>query len=114
HVHEAHLNPARSGLPDPHPGKERSGRAEREEISMHTRLHRAASLGAVAALLLTAVACSDDEDDPDAADGGATATTEAPSDSGIELVDDSLTAEIAIGDLDQPSSLAFLPDGMLV
>ncbi len=81
---------------------------------MLTRPDRTLILVPLLALSLVLGACSDDGGDEGTGDGGSTETTEAEDSSGVTMTDDSLSAELAVGELDQPSSLAFIPDGMLV
>lgn len=63
--------------------------------------------------MATASACSDNDTD-DAGSDESSDTTEQTDDSGITLQDESLSAELVISDLDQPTALAIMPDGMLV
>ncbi|MEO6987189.1 MAG: PQQ-dependent sugar dehydrogenase, partial [Aquihabitans sp.] len=65
-------------------------------------------------MLTAVVGCSDSDSDDASAGGGSDTTEQAADDSGITMQDENLTAEVFISDLDQPTALALLPDGMLV
>lgn len=77
------------------------------------RYGRLIGVFAVLSLLAAVGSCTDD-DSGDAGGDESTNTTEQPGESGITMEDASLSAELVISDLDQPTALAMLPDGMLV
>lgn len=78
-----------------------------------TRLRRwrgASALLAVLCLLLAA--CSSDDDEP--VGDGSTDTSSEAADDGPAMTDEGLTVETVVDELDQPTSLAFAGDMMLV
>ena len=79
---------------------------------MSRSLFRTAAAGLLAVALFAA-ACGDDDAD-DAAPESSTTTTATDDASGVELRDETLRVETHAAGLDQPTGLAFLPDGELL